>query len=101
MKKLPLLTAAAMAAGVAMLAPAEAKACENCTQMNDGAMCKTEGAGFGACTVFATYDCDGQETGTDCLVWFDPWCASSGPGWDGPMSFEGYLCTYHMTGFCS
>jgi hypothetical protein len=95
MKKLPLLTAAAMATGVAMLAPSEAKACENCTDMNGGAMCKTEaGANFGACTIDATYDECGQETGTYCNVWFDPWCNSPGPGWDGPMSFDGWMCTY-------
>lgn len=95
MKKLPLLTAAAMAAGVAMLAPAEAKACEACTDMNGSAMCKTEeGATFGACTIDATYDECGQETGTYCNVWYDANCAGYGPGWDGPMNFDDYGCWY-------
>jgi hypothetical protein len=101
MKKLPLLTAAAMAAGVAMLAPAEAKACDNCTDMNGAAMCKTEaGANFGVCTVFAIYDECGEETGTDCNVWFDASCGGVGPGWEGPWAFENYLCIFFMTGFC-
>ena len=37
MKTLPLLTAAAMATGVAMLAPTEAKACESCSSLNGNA----------------------------------------------------------------
>jgi hypothetical protein len=93
MKKLPLLTAAAMAAGVAMLAPTEAKACDNCTDMNDNAMCKTEaGAAFGACTVYPIFDCDGNQTGTDCNVWYDSSCASGGGWWNGPVSFDDYNC---------
>src|SRR5436305_862014 len=93
MKKLPLLTAAAMATGVAMLAPSEAKACDNCTDMNDGAMCKTEaGANFGACTIDATYDECGRVTGTYCNVWYDANCAGYGPGWQGPMNFDDYGC---------
>jgi hypothetical protein len=92
MKKLPLLTAAAMAAGVAMLAPAEAKACDNCTDMNGDAMCKTEGgATFGACTVQPIYDCDGNQTGSDCQVWYDPNCANQS-WWNGPVPFEDFNC---------
>ena len=40
----------------------------------------------------ADYDCDGQPTGTDCNVWYDPSCASGGGWWNGPVLFGDYNC---------
>lgn len=99
MKKLPILTAAVIAAGAAVLAPTEAKACETCADMNGGAMCKTENSGtFGACYIDESYDECGEPTGTDCYVYFDPNCGG-GVNWGTyPMAFESYICVYLSNG---
>jgi hypothetical protein len=93
MKKLPILTAAAVATGVALLAPTEAKACENCEYGNGNDICWTEASGFGACYVEAEYDECGEETGRHCMVYFDAWCdEGSGGGWNGPMNYDEWGC---------
>lgn len=103
MKKLPLLTAAAVATGVMLYAP-DAKACEDCdTGGGDWQQC-TSGSpnGFGACYVSPQYDECGVEIGSDCMVYYDAFCdMGSGSSWSGPWSWDSWVCWAFSWSDCS
>ena len=94
MKKLPMLTAAAMATGAALLVAPDAQACESCESTYAGSTCWSGASrGFGACYVDEEFDECGQLVETYCMVYYDPWCDyQSGWGWDGPMSIDDWYC---------
>lgn len=102
MKKLPVLTAATLAAGVALLVPTEAHACFDCeTNSSGNATCPWDNQGnFGACTVGENFDECGESTGTFCKVWYDANCdTASNTPWDGWWSMEDWFCV--QAGMCS
>lgn len=94
MKQSSLLSAAVVAAGVALLAPTDAKACEHCAELNDHAMCASGRAdGFGGCEPVLEYDCDGNLIHDDCRVWFDSSCMTSNYNWGTqPMWAQDFMC---------
>lgn len=94
MKKLPSLTAATVAAGVALLVPTEAKACFECgVNVGSGEYCYWDNSGpFGACTVGENFDECGESLGTYCKVWYDQNCDDSSEPWDGWWSLEDWFC---------
>lgn len=104
MRRLPLLTAAAIVAALTLVTPGEARAdCDNCTDMNGKAMCKSEPGGeFGACVVKSEYDECGNETNTYCSVQYASYCSGGGGfGWEGWMTHEDYLCFMYGCGWGS
>jgi hypothetical protein len=100
MKRLPLLTAASVAVGIALIAPTEAKACEDCGEGGGWDICWSGQGGFGACHVEEEFDECGEIINTYCMVYYDPWCdTESGWGWEGGMRYDtDWWCWAH--GWC-
>jgi hypothetical protein len=93
MKKLPLLTAAAIATGAVLIAP-EAQACEDCGDGGGYDICWSgSNSGFGACYVEEEFDECGEFVDTHCMVYYDAWCdRGSGGAWNGPWSYDFWFC---------
>ncbi len=93
MKRVSFLSAAAVAAGAALIAP-DAQACEDCMGGGTDVQCDSmASSGFGSCQIKEEYDECGEVIYTDCYVSYDAWCdQGSGSDWGGFMYWQDWVC---------